>query len=90
MPVTEDRGKEATLNLRVDAALKAEFVSVVEAEERPAAEVLRALMRGYVEEARRRRFAIEARRQSQLIAASKDEAEVMRWIQDVSSEKRRK
>lgn len=90
MPVTEDRGKEATLNLRVDAALKAEFVSVVEAEERPAAEVLRALMRGYVEEARRRRFAAEARRQSQLIAASKDEAEVMRWIQDVSSEKRRK
>ncbi len=90
MPVTEDRGKEATLNLRVDAALKAEFVSVVEAEERPAAEVLRALMRGYIEEARRRRFAAEARRQSQLIAASKDEAEVMRWIQDVSSEKRRK
>ncbi len=90
MPVTEERGKEATLNLRVDAALKAEFVSVVEAEERPAAEVLRALMRGYVEEARRRRFASEARRQSQLIAASKDEAEVMRWIQDVSTEKRRK
>ena len=90
MPVTEDRGKEATLNLRVDAALKAEFVSVVEAEERPAAEVLRALMRGYIEDARRRRFAAEARRQSQLIAASKDEAEVMRWIQDVSSEKRRK
>jgi len=90
MPVTEGRGKEATLNLRVDAALKAEFVSVVEAEERPAAEVLRALMRSYVEEARRRRFAAEARRQSQLIAASKDEAEVMRWIQDVSSEKRRK
>ncbi|MGO9325315.1 MAG: antitoxin MazE-like protein [Terracidiphilus sp.] len=90
MPVTEDRGKEATLNLRVDAALKAEFVSVVEAEKRPAAEVLRALMRSYVEEARQRRFAAEARRQSQLIAASKDEAEVMRWIEDVSSEKRRK
>lgn len=90
MPVTEDRGKEATLNLRVDAKLKAEFVSIAEAEERPAAEVLRALMRSYVEEARRRRFAAEARRQSQLIAASKDEAAVMRWIQDVSSEKRRR
>ncbi len=90
MPVTEHRGKEATLNLRVDAALKAEFVSVVEAEERPAAEVLRELMRSYVEEARRRRFAAEARRQSQLVAASEDEAEVMRWIQDVSSDKRRK
>ena len=85
MPVTEDRAKEATLNLRVDPALKAEFASAVDAEGRPAAEVLRGLMRNYVEEARRRRFAAEARRQSQLIAASKDEAEVMRWIQDVSA-----
>jgi hypothetical protein len=42
-------------------------------------------MRGYVEQARQRRFAAEARRQSQLIAASEDEAEVMRWIQDVSA-----
>jgi hypothetical protein len=41
-------------------------------------------MRNYVEESRRRRFAAEARRQSQLVAASRDEAEVMRWIQDVS------
>jgi hypothetical protein len=57
----------------------------VKAENRPAAEVLRALMRGYVNEARKRRFAAEARRQSQLIAASEDEAEVMRWIQDVSA-----
>lgn len=85
MPVTEDRTKEATLNLRVDPALKAEFTSAVEAEDRPAAEVLRGLMRNYVEESRRRRFAAEARRQSQLVAASRDEAEVMRWIQDVSA-----
>ena len=41
--------------------------------------------RVYVEEARKRRFAAEARRQSELIAASEDEAEVMRWIQDVSA-----
>jgi antitoxin component of RelBE/YafQ-DinJ toxin-antitoxin module len=74
-----------TLNLRIDADLKAEFVAAVEAEERPASEVLRSLMRDYVEEARKRRFAAEARRQSQMIAASKDEAEVMRWIQDVSA-----
>jgi len=85
MPVTEDRAKEATLNLRVDQALKAEFTSAVEAEDRPAAEVLRGLMRNYVEESRRRRFAAEARRQSQLVAASGDETEVMRWIQDVSA-----
>jgi antitoxin component of RelBE/YafQ-DinJ toxin-antitoxin module len=77
--------KESTLNLRIDSALKAEFTAAVEDENRPAAEVLRGLMRRYVEEARRRRFAAEARRQSLLIAASKDEAEVMRWIQDVSA-----
>ena len=85
MPNTIARSKESTLNLRIDAALKQEFVAEVEAEDRPAAEVLRALMRGYVEEARKRRFAAEARRQSQLISASEDEAEVMRWIQDVSA-----
>ncbi len=85
MPHAIARSKESTLNLRIDAALKQEFAAAVEAEDRPAAEVLRALMRGYVEEARKRRFAAEARRQSQLIAASEDEAEVMRWIQDVSA-----
>ena len=79
------RPREATLNLRIDAALKSEFVAAVEAEDRPASEVLRMLMRRYVEEARRRHFAAEARRQSQLIAGSEDEAEVMRWIQDVSA-----
>ncbi len=86
MPAAMDRSKETTLNLRIDAALKTEFTAVVEAEDRPAAEVLRALMRRYVEEAKKRRFAAEARRQSQLIATSQDEAEVMRWIQDVSAE----
>ena len=85
MPRAIARPSESTLNLRIDAALKQDFVAVVEAEDRPAAEVLRALMRGYVAEARKRRFAAEARRQSQLIDASEDEAEVMRWIQDVSA-----
>ena len=85
MPNTITRPRETTLNLRIDAALKQEFVSEVKAEDRPVSEVLRALMRGYVEAARKRRFAAEARRQSQLIADSEDEAEVMRWIQDVSA-----
>jgi predicted DNA-binding protein len=79
------RQKESTLNLRIDPELKAEFMAAVAATDRPAAEVLRNLMQSYVEEARQRRFAAEARRQSQLIAASEDEAEVMRWIQDVSA-----
>jgi hypothetical protein len=79
------RSRETTFNLRIDAALKAEFAAAVETENRPAAEVIRSMMREYVEQARRRRFSAEARRQSQMIAASKDEAEVMRWIQDVSA-----
>ena len=85
MSQTITRSREATLNLRIDADLKAEFMAAVEAEERPASEVLRSLMRDYVEEARKRRFAAEARRQSQMVSNSKDEAEVMRWIQDVSA-----
>jgi antitoxin component of RelBE/YafQ-DinJ toxin-antitoxin module len=85
VPQTSTHPVESTLNLRIDAELKAEFAAVVEAEDRPAAEVLRGLMRNYVDEARKRRFAAEARRQSQMIAASEDEAEVMRWIQDVST-----
>jgi hypothetical protein len=85
MQQTMDRNRESTFNLRIDAALKAEFAAAVEAEDRPAAEVLRALMRDYVEQARKRRFAAEARRQSRLVASSDEEAEVMRWIQDVSA-----
>jgi antitoxin component of RelBE/YafQ-DinJ toxin-antitoxin module len=85
MPQPTPRPSESTLNLRIDATLKTEFAAAVEAENRPVSEVLRSLMRGYVEDVRRRRFAAEARRQSKLIAASEDEAEVMRWIQDVSS-----
>ncbi len=85
MPQATDRPRETTFNLRIDAALKADFAAAVETENRPAAEVLRSMMRDYVAEARRRRFAAEARRQSQMIADAKDEAEVMRWIQDVSA-----
>ncbi|MGO9937024.1 MAG: antitoxin MazE-like protein [Terracidiphilus sp.] len=85
MAQTVARPRESTLNLRIDADLKAEFAAAVEAEERPASEVLRSLMRDYVEEARKRRFAAEARRQSQMVSNSKDETEVMRWIQDVSA-----
>jgi hypothetical protein len=77
--------KESTMNLRIDPVLKGEFMAAVAEEDRPAAEILRNLMQNYVEEARRRRFAAEARRQSQLVAASEEEAEVMRWIQDVSA-----
>jgi hypothetical protein len=85
MPQSIARTRESTLNLRIDGDLKREFAAAVEAEDRLASEVLRSLMLDYVEESRKRRFAVEARRQSALIAASEDEAEVMRWIQDVSA-----
>jgi hypothetical protein len=84
MPKTMASSRETTFNLRIDAALKAEFAAAVEAEDQPAAAVLRSMMRDYVDAARQRRFMTEARRQSQLIASSEDEAEVMRWIQDES------
>ena len=81
---TTKRRKEGTLNLRVDPVLKAEFVAATETENKPVAEVLRELMRSYVQRARRRKFAAEARRQSGLVANSADETEVMNWIRDVS------
>ncbi|MGC2112338.1 MAG: antitoxin MazE-like protein [Candidatus Korobacteraceae bacterium] len=84
MPRTIRQRKQDTLNLRVDPELKADFVAATESENKPVAEVLRELMRSYVQRARRRKFAAEARRQSRLVADSADEAEVMNWIRDVS------
>ena len=49
-----------------------------------AGHIERDLMRSYVEAARQRAFVQEARRQSQSIAGSPDEAEIMRWMEDVS------
>ena len=76
--------RETTLNLRLDSALKADFMAAVEFEGQSAAEVLRDLMRAFVDDVRQRHFATEARRQSQLVAGSSGEAEVLRWIADVS------
>lgn len=53
-----------------------------ETENKPFTEVFREFIRNYVQRARRRRFAAEARRQSRLVAGSADEAEVMNWIRD--------
>ena len=84
MPHTRQRRKEDALSLRVDPDLKAEFMAAAETENKPVAEVLRNFMRSYVQRAKRKRFAAEARRQSQLVASSADESEVMNWIRDVS------
>lgn len=77
--------RQTLLNLRIDTELKEQFERAVRARDRSAAEVLRELMRVYVETARRREFTAEARRQSSLVAGSPDEDEVMRWIEDVST-----
>jgi len=56
--------KDSSFNLRIDPALKAAFTAATEAEDKPAAQVVRDLMRAYVKQRARRAFAAEARRQS--------------------------
>ena len=90
MPRASQHPKDESFNFRVDPRLKAAFQSATEAEDKPAAQVLRDFMRAYVDRHRQRAFAVEAQRQSRLIAAraadpDSDEAEVMRWIEDVTS-----
>jgi hypothetical protein len=89
MPRTTREQKEITLNLRLDTSLKSEFMAATVAESRPAAEVLRRLIREYVGQARRQAFLAEAERQSRLVssmpAARLEEAEVTKWVENVSA-----
>ncbi len=89
MPRQTQHPKEESFNFRIDPKLKAEFQTAAEADDKPAAQVLREFMRAYVERQRERAFAAEARRQSRAVAEhaanpASDEAEVMRWIEDVA------
>ena len=89
MPRHIQHPKEKSFNFQVDPTLKAEFQTATEAEDKPAARVLRDFMRAYVQRQRLRAVAAEARRQSRVLAERiadprSDEAEVMRWIEDVS------
>jgi len=76
--------KEITLNLRIDEELKSEFTAAAHAESRPASEVLRRLMREYVQRAKREAFFAEAKRQSLLLYSTPEgraeEEEVMHWL----------
>ncbi len=88
MPRATHHPKVDSFNFRVDPALKAAFTAATAADDKPAGQVLRDFMRAYVKQASRS-VAAEARRQSRRIAEragdpSSDEAEVMRWIEDVS------
>lgn len=85
MPRTSQHPKDTSFNLRIDPALKAAFTAATEAEDKPAAQVVRDFMRAYVKQRERRAFEAEARRQSQRLAeAARDpdsaEAEEMRWL----------
>lgn len=86
MPRTSQHPKETSFNLRIDPALKAAFTAATQAEDKPAAQVLRDFMRAYVQRRERRLFETEARRQSKLLAEaahdpSSPEAEELRWLE---------
>ena len=86
MPRASQRPKESSFTLRIDPALKASFSAATEAEDKPAAQVVREFMRAYVQQRERRAFEAEARRQSLLLAElardpNSDEAQVMREIE---------
>ena len=86
MPRASQHPKETSFNLRIDPALKAAFTAATEAEDKPAAQVIRDFMRAYVKRRERRAFEAEAHRQSRLLAASardpsSAEAEEMRWLE---------
>lgn len=64
MPRTTQHPKQANFNMRIDPDLKAAFTKATEAQDKPAAQVLRTFMRAYVRQSERRAFEAEARRQS--------------------------
>jgi hypothetical protein len=85
MPRTTQILKETSFNLRIDPALKAAFTAAADADDKPAAQILRDFMRAYVKQRERRAFDAEAHRQSLAIAAAahdpgSDESAVMREI----------
>jgi predicted transcriptional regulator len=86
MPRTSAHRKETSFNLRVDPELKAAFTAAAEAEDKPAAQVVREFMRAYVKQREKVAFREQARRESLLLAEaardpSSDEAQVMRELE---------
>lgn len=86
MPRTSQHRKETSFNLRLDPALKAAFTKATEAEDKPAAQVIRDFMRSYVETRERRAFEAQAQRDCLAINEAvrdpnSDEAQVMREIE---------
>jgi hypothetical protein len=88
MPQVTTRPKAESINFRVDPELKAAFAAATAAEDKPAGQVLRDLMRVYVQRRRDRASQQEAQRQSILAAKAatdpaSDTARVQHWIDNV-------
>jgi hypothetical protein len=86
MPRSSQYPKETSFNLRIDPALKAAFTRATEAEDKPAAQVVRDFMRAYVRARERHAFAERAKHDALVIKAAaadpnSDEAQVMREIE---------
>lgn len=79
---------DSTLTLRLGSELKTVLEETALAESKPVGEVVRGLIRDFAQHKRRREFVAEARRQSRILAAaansSDDEAQAMRWVDDVA------
>lgn len=85
MPRTSPHPKVENFNFRVDPGLKSAFTAAAARDDRPAGQILREFMRGYVEQREAALLRDEARRQSALVSATDDEAEALAWIEDVSA-----
>ncbi|HWK46783.1 MAG TPA: hypothetical protein VNT30_18830 [Stellaceae bacterium] len=68
MARTSQNPKNETFNFRIDPSLKAAFVAAAEAEDKPAAQLVRDFMRAFVKRRERQTFETEARRQSRIVA----------------------
>lgn len=91
MPRTTRRPKDDTFNFRIDPALKTAFTQATEAEDRPAAQVLRDFMRAYVIRRQRQDFLAESHRQSVAVAErardpESDEARSLRELEALFDE----
>ena len=91
MPRTTRHPKDDTFNFRIDPALKTAFTRATEAEDRPAAQVLRDFMRAYVIRQQRQDFLAEAHRQSVAVAErardpESDEARSLRELEALFDE----
>lgn len=78
--------RRETFTFRLDPTLKAAFMQAAAAQDKPAGELLRQLLRDYVVRTRRQEFAREARRQSMQAATraavpTSDEAAVQRELE---------